>query len=491
MSLKFNSLDYQREAGESFIASQKAEGWTCLPDRYDDAGYSGGTIDRPALRKLLEDIKAGRIDCVVVYKIDRMSRSLLDFTRMMEVFEEHAVAFVSVTQQFNTATSMGRLMVNVLLSFAQYEREIIGERTRDKIAAARRKGYWTGGKPLLGYDIDRSVRGSRLVVNEPEAERARVIFRLYLEQGSLLKTIRVLNERGWTTKRWKTKAGKSQGGRPFTKTLLSALLTNPLYVGKVRYLDEIHDGDHEAIVPDDLWQRVQDRLQANLGTGGRTPKHQHTVLLKGLLRCEACDSAMGHTYPTENKKRYCSYRCRAQENKGNDKCPCGLVPAGEIEQFIVDEIARIGRDPALVGRAVSECDQQHGERLDELRAQRKQLRRKMGTSKQRMGRTEEAAARSVIQDEITDLESRVARIDAEIDQLESAPIEREALATTLSAFETVWAALEPGEQRELMTRLIDHIDYDAAAETVRIAFRSDIPDGWFEVADVDDLEDVA
>ena len=185
----FNSLDAQREAGEAFIASQRAEGWICLPTRYDDGGFSGGSLDRPAVKRLLEDIEAGLVDCVVVYKVDRLSRSLMDFARMMQTFERRRVSFVSVTQQFNTTHSMGRLTLNILLSFAQFEREIISERTRDKIAAARRKGLWGGGRPIFGYDIERRPGGNRLAVNPDEAERVRTIFRTYLECGSLLRLV--------------------------------------------------------------------------------------------------------------------------------------------------------------------------------------------------------------------------------------------------------------------------------------------------------------
>ncbi|GIK17767.1 MAG: hypothetical protein BroJett003_27310 [Planctomycetota bacterium] len=178
---EFNSLDAQREAAEAYIASQKAEGWVCLPERYDDGGFTGGNMDRPALQRLLADIEAGKIDCVVVYKVDRLSRSLMDFARIVEVFERHSVSFVSVTQHFNTTNSMGRLTLNILLSFAQFEREIIGERIRDKIAASRQKGKWTGGTPILGYDVDRSNGGPKLVVNPAEASRVRQIFDLYIE----------------------------------------------------------------------------------------------------------------------------------------------------------------------------------------------------------------------------------------------------------------------------------------------------------------------
>jgi site-specific DNA recombinase len=209
---EFNSLDAQRESGEAYVKSQQHEGWECLPDRYDDGGFTGGNMERPALRRLMADIDASQVDCVVVYKVDRLSRSLLDFARMMETFDRHRVAFVSVTQQFNTSTSMGRLVLNVLLSFAQFEREIISERTRDKIAAARRKGKWTGGMPPLGYDVD--PRRSTLIVNEDEATQLRAIFTLYLEHQSLIATVRELDRRGWTNKHWTTRKGNQRGGNP-------------------------------------------------------------------------------------------------------------------------------------------------------------------------------------------------------------------------------------------------------------------------------------
>ena len=205
----FNSLDAQRDAGEAYVRSQAGEGWAVLPDRYDDGGFTGGNTDRPGLRRLMADVAAGRVDCVVVYKVDRLSRSLLDFAQLMREFEARGVSFVSVTQQFNTASSMGRLVLNVLLSFAQFEREIVGERTRDKIAATRRKGIWGGGRPVLGYA--REPGGRRLVIEPEEAERVRDIFALYLAHGSLLPVVKELGRRGWETKAWP--AGSSAGGR--------------------------------------------------------------------------------------------------------------------------------------------------------------------------------------------------------------------------------------------------------------------------------------
>lgn len=211
---EFNSLDAQREAGEAYIKSQQHEGWVCLPSQYDDGGYTGANMERPAIRRLLSDIEAGKVDCVVVYKVDRLSRSLLDFARIMETFERHKVSFVSVTQAFNTASSMGRLVLNVLLSFAQFEREMISERTRDKIAAARRKGKWSGGMPILGYIVAKT----KLVVDETEAERVRQIFQLYLEQQAMLPVVRELDRRGWLTKQWTTKKGFAAAGVRSTNT---------------------------------------------------------------------------------------------------------------------------------------------------------------------------------------------------------------------------------------------------------------------------------
>jgi len=219
---EFNSLDAQRESGEAFVKSQAGEGWVLLADRYDDGGYTGGNTDRPALRRLMADIAAGKVDAVVVYKVDRLSRSLLDFAGMMQTFETHGVSFVSVTQQFNTATSMGRLVLNVLLSFAQFEREMISERTRDKIAATRRKGKWAGGHPILGYDIDRN--GLKLKVNPTEAEKVRAVFRMYLEHESLLPVVQELDRRGWTNKRWKTRKGPKRGGNPMGSSRTPSLI---------------------------------------------------------------------------------------------------------------------------------------------------------------------------------------------------------------------------------------------------------------------------
>ena len=256
---EFNSLDAQRESAEAYILSQREAGWIALPERYDDGGYTGANLDRPALRRLLADMEAGRIDCVLVYKVDRLSRSLLDFARLTGEFDKRGVSFVSVTQQFNTTTSMGRLTLNILLSFAQFEREIVVERTRDKMAAARRKGKWVGGIPALGYDV--APGGGKLVINEEEARQVRAIFALYLKHGALLPVLGQIQERQWTKKGWTKKEGRCSLGRPFASQDVLALLTNVTYMGKVRYQGQMYAGEQAAIVDEGVFQQTQVALR--------------------------------------------------------------------------------------------------------------------------------------------------------------------------------------------------------------------------------------
>jgi site-specific DNA recombinase len=292
-------------------------------------------MERPALRRLMADIEAGKIDLVVTYKVDRLSRSLLDFAKMMSTFQQHHVSFVSVTQQFNTATSMGRLVLNMLLSFAQFEREIISERTRDKIAATRRKGKWTGGHPLLGYDVDER---RKLVINEGEAARVCDIFALYLEREALLPVVQELARRGWTNKRWTTRKGRQRGGRPFTKTTLHQLLSNVVYAGKVRYKSEVHDGEHAAIVDADTWHKVQAVLEHNGRSSRVAVRTPFDALLKGLLRCVPCGCAMTPAHTRRGVRRYQYYTCVSAQKRGWHTCPSKSVPAGEIERFVVEQV---------------------------------------------------------------------------------------------------------------------------------------------------------
>jgi len=342
----FTTLDAQRESCESYIASQKNEGWICLPDEYDDGGFTGANTDRPALQRMMTDIKAGKINCVVVYKVDRLSRSLLDFAELLSAFEEYNVTFVSVTQHFNTQNSMGRLTLNILLSFAQFEREIISERTRDKMGAAKRKGKWIGGRPPLGYNIDKEKH--KLVINQKEADLVRKIFNTYIEKRSLTSATMIINGLGLTTKQHTSETGRKFGGILFTSNGLQRLLRNPLYIGKVLYQDEQYAGEHEAIISEETFQKALSILAENRPEWSMTRKAKHIGLLTGLLHCKACNCAMYFSYNVKaSKYRYHYYLCMSASKRGYKTCPTRLLNAQKIEQKIVELLREIAPMPKL------------------------------------------------------------------------------------------------------------------------------------------------
>ena len=333
LDLEFNSLDAQREACEAYIKSQAHEGWRLVPDRYDDGGLSGASLDRPALQTLLADVRAGKINTVVVYKVDRLTRSLADFAKLVELFDQYGVSFVSITQSFNTTSSMGRLTLNVLLSFAQFEREVIGERVRDKIAASKRKGIWVGGPVALGYRcIDK-----KLVVVPEEAEAVRTIFARYLALGSMGALIADLDQRGIRTKANGRTDGRVRGGIRFGVGPLAHLLKNRFYIGEVAYRGEVHRGEHEPILDRDLFEDVQAKLAANAVT--------RQVRLKGspaVLTGRIFDDRGNRMSPTHSNKlgvRYRYYVSHAvlQQRKA-EAGSIARVPAPEIEKLVLDSI---------------------------------------------------------------------------------------------------------------------------------------------------------
>jgi len=336
LDTEFNSLDAQREAAEAYIASQREQGWVTLPTHYDDGGFSGGSMERPGLQRLLEDVGAGRVDCVVVYKVDRLSRSLLDFAKIIEAFDRKGVSFVSVTQQFNTTTSMGRLTLNILLSFAQFEREIIAERIRDKVASARRKGKYMGGMPPLGYDVDRANR--RLVVNPTEAELVRRVFRRFVQIGSTTELAKELNAQGFTTKTWTTQKGRVRTGSPWNKAHIYRMLHNPLYLGEVPHNGDRYPGEQEAIVPRELWESAQAILAENYDTRSARTRTKTTAMLRGILRCGHCGCSMGPTFTKKPGRVYRYYLCVQASKKGHSSCPTRMLPAGEIEGTVLAQL---------------------------------------------------------------------------------------------------------------------------------------------------------
>ena len=333
LDMEFNSLDAQREACEAYVASQKPEGWILVPDRYDDGGFSGGTLERPALKRLLVDIEDGRVDVVVVYKIDRLSRSLMDFAKLVEVFDRRGVTFVSVTQSFNTTTSMGRLTLNILLSFAQFEREVIGERIRDKFAASRARGMWMGGHPPLGYD----VKDRKLVINETEANVVRMIFARFLKVGSATVLVRELTKERVTSKR----------GKPIDKGFLYKLLNNRVYLGEAVHKGVAHPGEHAAIIGRDLWDKVHAIIQQSPRSRAANTRAQTPALLKGIL-FGADGRAMSPTHARKGGRLY-RYYVAAGLLKGDT--PPGVVrraPAAELEAAVVDQLRGLLRAPEII-----------------------------------------------------------------------------------------------------------------------------------------------
>lgn len=439
----FNTLDAQRESGEAYVASQKTQGWTVLPDRYDDGGYSGGNVERPAFRQLMQDIEAGKIDCVVVYKIDRLSRSLADFARIMDVFDKHGVTLVSVTQHFNTTSSMGRLTLNILLSFAQFEREIISERTRDKIGAMRRRGKHWGGHPILGYDVVREASGSRLVINPQEAEQVRTMFDLYMEHRAMMPVVEELARRGWRSKVWATKAGEQRGGGVLDKPALWRLLTNPVYIGMVRYQGETYEGEQDAIIDEENWKRVQATLTSNGRSGGHDPStiRRDDMLLRGLLVCRGCGKTMQTTYTkkrtkTAGTKRYRYYVCSKVTKSGRGACDCPRLPAEQIEQFVVQEIHAVARDVDL-----------------------------------RRGVLEQAQAHIAA--------------DRSPDKLK---LNRAAVDAALADFDMLWQTYSPQEQYRLVQLLIERVEFDYANQKLAITF---CPAGIATLGQQDEPEEIA
>ncbi len=341
---EYNSIDAQRDAGHAYIASQRAEGWIPVADDYDDPAFSGGNMDRPGVKRLLADIEAGKIDIVVVYKIDRLTRSLADFSRMIDVFERHGVSFVSVTQQFNTTTSMGRLMLNILLSFAQFEREVTGERIRDKIAASKRKGMWMGGVPPLGYDVE----NRRLVINEKEAKIVRHVFKRFTELGSSTLLVKELRLDGVTSKAWTTQDGRVREGTPIDKSLIYKLLNNRTYLGELRHKEQWYKAEHPPIVEQTVWDDVQAILATNGRKRGNATRATVQFLLKGIVFGNDGRALSPWHTTKKNGRRYRYYipQRDAKEHAGVSGLP--RLPAAELESTVLDQLRAVLRAPEML-----------------------------------------------------------------------------------------------------------------------------------------------
>jgi site-specific DNA recombinase len=483
----FNSLDAQRESAVAYIQSQRSEGWELYPEAYDDGGFSGGNMDRPALRRLLMDAQAGKFQMVVIYKIDRLTRSLKDFTRIVEILDGAGVSFVAVTQQFNTSTSMGRLTLNVLLSFAQFEREMVSERTRDKRAATAKKGKWLGGMPVLGYDIDPERKC--LLVNEEEAEQVREMFAIYLREKSLSVAARALNRKGIRTKSWVNRKGQRRGGNKFNKANLSTYLRNPIYLGKLRYKDQVYEGEHEAILDEKVFARVAALLGANGKRKKSVNQDKHDFLLRGLVRCAACGSAMTPNFAYSGGRKYFYYKCVSVTKMDRNECPVRSVPARELEELVVDRLKVLAECRPLVDRVVKRAREATEGILPELR---RELNSKVGSLNQlkeearnlvrALGGRDGAERNTFVLERLDELQERQRGLEAEITRIktdiarwEERVVDAAVIQRNMQVFREVWDRLEPPERKEVLALLLREVVYDEPKGEMRMGLRQ-LPD---------------
>ena len=475
----FNSLDAQREACEQYIGSRVHAGWYLLPERYDDGGFTGANLERPAFQKLMQDIEQGKIDIVITYKVDRLSRSLLDFARIMDVFQRAGVSFVSVTQNFSTADAMGRLTLNMLMSFAEFEREMIAERTRDKMAAARKKGKWIGGRVPLGYRVE----GGKLVIHEDEAVLVRELFRVYQEEKSLVATADVLNARGWRTKKCITRTGKHTGGLRWDKGSVHRQLTNQIYVGKVNFQGQIYEGEHEAIIDEQTFARVQQLLKSLAPDASGDRRCRLDFLLRGLLRCRVCGSAMTPRWSSSRGREYRYYVCTRVSSSGRQACSVRSVPADAIEEFVVKQIRSVVEKPEMLARVTDILQQQHSQRAPAIEQELAQLtgeHRRCREEGRRVlqaigeGNTRQssmvAERLSELDEQALQLERRMAALRDELAVIESETVSPDEVQRAIALFDPIWDMLFPRERSRVLHLLLESAVYDGIKGELELQF---------------------
>ena len=458
----FNTLDAQREAAEYFIRAMAGEGWEALPHRYDDGGFTGANTDRPALKRLLADIEAGEVDCVVVYKVDRLSRSLMDFAKLLALFDQKNVTFVSTTQNFNTTNSMGRLTLNILLSFAQFEREMIAERTRDKMAAARKRGKWLGSRPPYGYLGDHDKK--QLVVCEQEAERVRTIFRMYLRLGSVNAVAKRINDLGWMKKGYRAKTGRVTPPRKYRDKDVHSILRNVTYLGKVEFNGELYEGEHEAIVSEELFARVQSVLTSKACGRGRRRGRNPEYLLQGIAWCGLCDKRITTTAGRgRNKEVYRYYVCSNRGRKGRDGCDHPRLGAEELEQLVVSRVKARCTDPLLREEIVARMEVGRVEAMAAITSERERIvadeaklhaegRNLMDAIGSETGTQGKLLAERIseIEAQLDMLSTERCSLDAQLRGLQNATEQVRATVDILEVFDAVWDEFEAAEKQDLV-----------------------------------------
>ncbi len=461
---EFNSLDAQRESAEAYIESQRMQGWRALPDRYDDGGFSGGNMERPGLQRLLADVDAGKVDVIVVYKIDRLSRSLLDFMKMIERFNEQGVSFVSVTQHFNTTDPTGRMFLGILITFAQYEREVIAERIRDKVAAAKRRGKYCGGPAILGYDVDREQK--KLRVNAEEAPLVQHIFRRFTQLASSKSLAAELNEQGYHTKSWTTKKGKHRPGSPWNTGHIYRLLGNRTYRGEVVHKGKGYPGEHEAIVSKGLWEKVQAVLSENTRAKQTRAQTKTISPLQGVIRCGHCDGAMGLTYTQRGSRRYSYYHCAKDAKRAVSRCRLKRVPAGNIEEVVLEQLSAVFRTPTLMSQTYFAAKGMEDAERERLLKQKEQLEDDLLTVRERAlaeaapnGNGSDPGPTLVdLNQEAVTLSRQLTDVSARAQAFESDPVAEREVSEAFQSVETFWDDLFPLERNRLIRLLVEKVE---------------------------------
>ena len=475
------AVDRQRDAGEAYVRAQAHQNWIALPERFDDAGFTGANTDRPALKRLLALADARQVDVILVNRLDRLTRSLADFVRLHEYLQSRSVHLASIVESIDTGSPAGRMMVSLLAAFGQYERELIGARTKDKLAAARRKGRFTGGALILGYD--RHPNGGRLVPNPDEAEIVRQVFRLFLETRSLVATLAEVKRRNWTLKNWLTKEGRTYGGGEFDRGSLRRLLTNETYVGKVRFQGQRYDGEHKGIVPAIVFRDVQKVFAGNERDRGAI-RNIHGALLKGLIRCASCDRAMSHQYTHSRGRVYRYYVCKRAMTEGWAACPSKSVPALAAERFVIDRIRVTGRDPVLRDEVFRQALVQIESDRRAAQAELKRLERERARTARDVERLVAAVAdakgkaRTALSDALAKAQEeaeksagRIGDVEARVRDLDGRQVDEADVARALESFDEVWDALVVPEKMRVLALLVEKITYDGPSKRLAITFR--------------------
>ncbi len=467
-----NSISVQCAAARSFIESQKHQGWYCIDEELSDNNQSGATLKRPALRRLMQLIKKGKVKVVVVNRLDRISRSLSQFLELMTFFEEHGVALVSVTQNINTSTPMGRLMLSIIMSFSEFERELICERVTERMYAARKNGQFLGGRPVLGYNI--KPEGRALEIDEIEAIRVREIFELYLELRSIKAVVLELKKRGWKNKQWVTREGKVIGGTDFTASTLHNLLKNQIYTGKVTLKGEIYEGQHNGIVDPDIFARVQSMLANNDVQKGNRNRNSHDALLKGLLKCKSCGTAFVHAGTKKKSKYYRYYTCSNKRLNGAHACPSPSIPAGEIENLVTEQLMSIGTNPELqemVHRQLAEA--MDAKQATSARAKKTATQQLNRITKELASSREFGASESLILHlEQKRQEAENALENAEKDATWHQPSKEDVIAVVRD-MAGLWPMFNTGEKCAFVKTLIRQVEYDAVEGSITLHFNDE------------------